>query len=506
MTKHDIGSLQSIEENTPVKADAGGTDILIIRRGDEVTALAHACPHFGLPLSKGYLDGDRLICAFHHACFDVGTGKQTEPPGHGDLRRYEVEVRDGRVLVEVEDGAEAHLEPAFTTRGADTRRFVIVGSGAAADAAALTLRENGFSGAIAMISPEEEAPYDRTLMSKAVLAGGDSPRGPTITGTDMLAARDIERVRGTVRAVSPEEKTLSLEDGGTEAFDALLVAPGGTLNTLGAPGEDLPGIHGLRSRVQAERIAKEAEGARRAVIVGGGFIGLEAALSLAKRDIDVTVVLRDPVPMRGVVGERVGRAIRAEHEAEGVTFVEGEVTGFEGKARVSAARLKSGDSLEADLVLVAIGVTPATARIDGLNAEADGGVVTGPDLSVPGAPGLFAAGDVAQVPTAWGRVRIEHWRVARQHGMRAARAMIGERVEEVGVPFFWTALKRQYRYLGHAEDWDEIVIDGAPEDGGDFVARYIKGGKVMALFGAGRDAEIAEAHARMIREGGPLDR
>ncbi|MGX9856829.1 FAD-dependent oxidoreductase [Limimaricola variabilis] len=502
MARHDIGTLEDFEENRPIKAMAGETAILVIRRGSEVTALAHACPHFGLPLSKGHLEGDRLICPFHHACFDISTGRQTQPPGHGDLARYPVAIADGRVTVEIPEGTDPHPAPPHVRRGADNRRVVIAGTGAAADACALTLREEGFEGSIAMISPEGQPPYDRTLLSKAVLATGDLPRHLTLTPPEALAARDIDLIEGRVAAIDAARHEIRTETGAVHGYDSLLIATGGTANRLDLPGSDLGGLHHLRSRQEGEVLARDAGTARRAVVVGGGFTGMEAALSLAKRGLEVTVALREAVPLARVVGEAVGRAIMAEHEAKGVRFVTGaKVAGFEGEGRVAAVRLEDGTRLDADLVLLAIGVRPAT-DIEGLSPEDDGGLATGPDLAVEGLEGVWAAGDVARLPTPWGRTRIEHWRLARQHGARAARAMLGHDTGAPDIPFFWTALGRQYRYLGHAEDWDEIRIDG--EASGDFVARFIRDGRVMALLGAGRDAEIARAHAEMARVGGPL--
>ena len=158
--------------------------------------------------------------------------------------------------------------------------------------------------------------------------------------------------------------------------------------------------------------------------------------------------------------------------------------------------------LEADLVLLAVGVRPATGAIEGLPREENGAVATGADLSVPGLPGVFVGGDCALAPTPFGPARIEHWRVARQHGIRAARAMLGEASAPDDIPFFWTALGRQYRYVGHAEDWDDILYDGDPAEA--FVARYVKDGRLMAVVGAGRDADLARLHLDMKAAGGPL--
>ncbi len=502
MAQHEIGPIAEMEEDRPLKRMAGETAVLVIRRGQSVTALAHACPHFGLPLSKGHLDGDRLICAFHHACFDVSTGRQTQPPGYGDLRRYDVDLRDGNVFVTVPEDAEAHPAPAHACRGDNPRRVVIAGAGAAADACALKLREGGFAGTIEMIAPEGLPPYDRTFLSKAVLAGGDTPRRLTITSPEALAARDVELVTDRIIGIDSGSHEVRLESGGTRGYDKLVIATGGTPRRLDVPGAELDGVWSVRSLRDAEALSDAAGRAKRAVLVGGGFIGLEAALSLSKRGLEVTVVLPEDVPLSRVVGSEIGRVIMAEHEGKGVHFVTGaKVTGFEGDGHISAVTLEDGDKVEANLAVVAIGVRPST-DIDGLTPDKDGGLSTDANLAVVGHEDIYAAGDVARVPGPWGAVRIEHWRVARQHGAHAAATILGQTPDMIDVPFFWTALGRQYRYLGHAEDWDEIRFDGDPS--GDFIARYVKDGNVMAMMGAGRDAEIAAAHAAMIRAAGPI--
>ena len=506
MPQHDLAAFDDLEDGVPVKAMAGERAILLIRRGDAVSALTHECPHLGLPLSKGVVRGNVLICAFHHACFDIATGEQSEPPGHGDLHRFAVELKDGRVLVDVPDDAEAYPTPATARAATDARRVVVAGAGAAADEAVQALREGGFDGVIAMISPEDRPPYDRTMLSKAVLTGGKTVDDLTLTAADRLAELDVTRIAGRVTAVGPGRVTLA--DGGTHPWDHLLIAPGGVARRLPVPGADLPGVHTLRSAEEAAALAEAAASARSVALIGGGFIGLEGALSLAKRGLDVTILMREAVPLARILGEAVGRAIMAEHEAAGVTFRPGaDIDAIAGEESVRAVRLKDGTEIAADLVLMAVGVEPATAGIEGLPTGEEGGVAVGPDLSVPGLPGAYVLGDCARAPTPFGPARIEHWRVACQHGRRAARAILdatGKGTAPAGtdIPFFWTALARQYRYLGHAEGWDEIVMDGDPS--GPFLARYVKDGQVVAALGAGRDADLAALHLEMRAAGGPL--
>ncbi|WP_308917636.1 FAD-dependent oxidoreductase [Jannaschia sp. LMIT008] len=498
MPDHDLAALSDLPQDEPVKAMAGERAILLIRTGDDVTALTHECPHLGLPLSKGVVRDGTLICAFHHACFDARTGAQTQPPGHGDLQRFAVAIRDGRVIVDVPDDAPAHPMPDRARGTSDARRFVVAGGGAAAMAAAAELRERGFDGVIEMVSPDGP-PLDRTMLSKAVLAGakavGDLALHPT------PADLDIATIAGRVIAVG--DGTVTLEGGGTRAFDALLLAPGGTPRRLDVPGAELPGVYVLRSGEDAAAIAAAAEGAETAIVVGGGFIGMEAALSLTKRGLSVTLATRNALPLAGIVGPDVARAILAEHVEAGVSHLaETEAVAFRADGDGVAVDWKDGGTARADLILTAVGVTPGTDGIDGIDTGDDGGVRVGPGMGVPGRPGVHVAGDSAAAPTPFGTARIEHWRVAQQHGRRAARAMLGQAGDADDIPFFWTALARQYRYLGHAEEWDRIDIDGDPS--GPFLARYVKGGTVVAALTAGRDAELAEMHLAMARAGGPV--
>ncbi len=488
--------LADIPEATPFQPE--GADVLLIRYGNEVSAMAPTCPHLGLPLAKGVVRDGTLICAFHHACFDARTGAQTQPPGRGDLRRYDVTVQGGMVAVDLPD-ASPHVLPDHARAGTDPRRFVIVGSGAAGDACAHALREGGFEGAIEMIAPTG-LPLDRTMLSKAVLTGDKVPADLILTDAAALADLDVTLIDGEVVSVEPGQVVLA--GGGRHAWDGLLLAPGGVPNRPDWTGADLPGVHVLRSAADATALSDAAGDATSAIFVGAGFIGMEGALSLTKRGLSVTVVMRHDVPLANVVGEEVGRAIMAEHEAAGVSFVTGaEVTSIAGETAATGVTLEDGRTLDADLVVLAVGVTPATAGIDGLPTAKDGGVAVGADLSVPGLPGAYVAGDCAAAPTPFGTARIEHWRVACQHGRAAARSYLGQGAG-TDIPFFWTALARQYRYLGHAEGWDEIRMDGDPS--GPFLARYVKDGKVLAALTAGRDAELAALHLEMAAAGGPL--
>lgn len=301
--------------------------------------------------------------------------------------------------------------------------------------------------------------------------------------------------------VDPAAQTLTLEGGETLAYDALLLATGGAPRRLELPGAELEGVHTLRTLHDARALLSEAEGARRVVLVGASFIGMECASSLRARGLAVTAITPDTVPFERLLGSAVGRAFAELHRQNGVTLLtEAQVARFEGEGRVAGVVLEDGRALEADLVLVGVGVEPATGFLAGVPLEDDGSLAVDGSFRVVGAPGpLYAAGDVARYPNPYGpgRIRVEHWRVAMQTGRAAARAMLGSAETFDGVPFFWTLQHgKGLRYVGHAEAWDEVVIQG-DLDAWDFLAYYLQKGRLAAVLGAGRDADLCRVHECM---------
>lgn len=469
--------------------EVGGERILLVHRTDgSLHAVGALCTHFGLPLAKGLVNGDRLICPFHHAAFDVTTGAQLEPPGCGGLTRYEVKTEGENILL----GRSEPPTLPRTNGAVDERVFVLVGAGAVGRLAAVTLRDEGFTGRIVMVAADDGPPYDRTLLSKAYLKGTDLPRGLTLDEPERLAALGVELMHHTVARVEHEAKRLHFTDDTTLGYDACLLAPGSAANMLGLPGNDLAGVHVLHTKAETDALLADLPDATRAVVIGGGFIGLEGAASLRGRGLDVSVVVREEEPFTPILGARVGSALRRAHEAEGLNFLlNAEATAFHGEGRVQRVELNDGSTLDADVVLVGVGVRPVTDMLHGIDLAEDGGVPVGADLRL--ADDLYVGGDIAQFPdpVSGGNVRIEHWRVAAQHGVIAARNMLGGRASTTErVPFFWTAQQGQYRYVGHAPGFDDIVYDGAPEDG-TFIAYYVKDDRVMAALGLKRDKDMA---------------
>ena len=517
--RYQVAQQNELRDGELKAVKAGDTDLLLVRTGGHIAAFQATCPHKGAPLAQGILNGSRLMCPWHHACFSAQTGALLEPPSLDALAHFAVTHEGDALFVTLPDGEtpENPLPELAAPDDADTRVFVIVGAGAAGTTAAQTLREDGFQGRVVLITREDDAPYDRTMLSKGFLAGS----------ADAKALRDgafyrkygLELVTNrTVSRVDPERQTLTFEDGDTPHpntlhYDALLLASGSTPVSLEVPGNDLGGVFYLRTLRDAEQLVAAAEEGQRAVVVGGSFIGLECAASLRQRGLEVTVVTPQAVPFEGLFGPEVGGMFRRLHEDNGVEFVsEQQVTRFLGDVQVTQAVLEDGRELPADLVVVGVGVKPTLPTIDGVTLNDDGSVSVDATLRLTGSHGsIYAAGDHARYPDAvTGQpIRVEHWRLAMQHGRAAAHNMAGQNM--VGqertfsdVAFFWTQqYGTSFRYVGHAENWDEVVVDG---DVGaqKFLAYYLENGKLRAVFGVGRDTDLCAAEECLRLETLPL--
>ena len=282
--------------------------------------------------------------------------------------------------------------------------------------------------------------------------------------------------------------------------DAVLVASGARPRRLPVPGADLPGVFTLRSQEDAEALIAAAANAERAVVIGASFIGMEAAASLVHRGLRVTVVGPETTPFERILGADVGGVVQAHHGERGTSFALGHgVTRIAGDDAVRAVELDDGTTLEADLVVVGIGVQPVTEFVRGVGLDPDGGLPVDARLRV--APGVWAAGDVARYrePHTGSDVRIEHWRLAEQHGRAAAADIAGRGEPFAGVPFFWTQhFDLELGYAGAGQGWDEVELVGDPA-ARDFTAFYSREDRLLAACGTQRD-EIG-AFVELMREG-----
>ena len=358
------------------------------------------------------------------------------------------------------------------------------------------LRREGFGGSLTLISADQQAPYDRPNCSKDYLAGNAPEDWMPLKPAEFYAQHAIDLALGAeARAIEVERKRVLLADGRDVAFDKLLLATGAEPVRLQIPGADLPHVHVLRSLSDARAIIAGAETARRAVVIGASFIGLEAAAALRARKLDVHVVAPERRPLERVLGAEFGDFIMALHQEHGVVFhLEDTATAIES----GAVKLKSGATLAADLVVVGVGVRPRLQLAEQAGLKLDRGVSVDPYLACS-APDIYAAGDIARWPDPHSgeNLRIEHWVVAERQGQTAARNMLGQQQRLSAVPFFWSQhYDVPINYVGHAESWDAIEIDGEIKSR-DCLVRYRRGGKVLAVASIFRDIESLRAGLAM---------
>jgi NADPH-dependent 2,4-dienoyl-CoA reductase/sulfur reductase-like enzyme/nitrite reductase/ring-hydroxylating ferredoxin subunit len=496
-----VANINDLKDGEMRQVSAGETNILLARVEGKYHAVGATCPHYGAPLVEGVLSGERVVCPWHHACFNVVTGDLEEPPAMDALPHYDVRVEDDRVVVSVPDEAQDRRTPTMVEHDpqADDRLFVILGGGAAGYAAAQALREDGFHGRVLMLTREDRLPYDRPNLSKEYLQGHAEPEWMPLRPAEFFAEHGIEVLSGKeVTRVEAFSKTITFSDGTTLTYDKLLVATGGAPRQLNLPGSNLNNIFVLRSFADTDAIIEAAQKASRVVVIGASFIGMEAAASLIERKLPVTIIAPDSVPFAKTLGPEIGAMFQRLHESHGVTFKLGTgVVKFEGEGTVEAIILNTGERLEADLVIVGVGVQPATSFLEGVSLHADGSVIV--DSHLRAADELYAAGDIARFPDprTGEPARIEHWRTAEQQGRVAAHNMAGKAVSYDSVPFFWT---RQFDagllYVGHVARWDEIIYHGDVA-ARDFLAFYVKENRVLAVAGMNRDQDMAAVEELM---------
>jgi NADPH-dependent 2,4-dienoyl-CoA reductase/sulfur reductase-like enzyme/nitrite reductase/ring-hydroxylating ferredoxin subunit len=472
-------------------------EILIVRVKNGFHAFAAHCTHYGATLSEGVLSGDRIVCPWHHACFHARSGDLLEPPARDALPRYEVSIEGEEVIVKFPEKPEAARIPDMTghQEDKDKRIFLILGAGAAGNAAAQSLRENGFAGRILMITRENRLPYDRPNLSKDYLQGEADPEWMPLRPEEFYKTHGIELLQDRVfERVNIPTSSVTFSDGDTLIYDKLLIASGGIPRKLPVAGAELENAFILRSFDDSDAIIKALEGAKEAVIIGSSFIGMETASSLIHRGLKVTVVSRDQLPFVNVFGPEIGKLFKDTHEKNGVRFkLNSEVKEFAGKDALKEVILKNGERLKADLVIVGIGVKPATDFVQGLKKNSDGGIIV--DQNLKASENVYAAGDIVSFPF-WltgKNVRIEHWRTSEQLGRIAAINMAGKETPYMGIPFFWTNQAGfNFRYVGYAPVWDEIIIKGNVS-ARDFLAYFVRENIVVAVGGMNRDKDIAAA-------------
>jgi apoptosis-inducing factor 3 len=491
-------TLADIPDGGMVGGHVGEEPVLLARRGQEMFALGSTCSHYGGPLAEGLIVGETVRCPWHHACFSLRTGEAVAAPAFNPMPCWRVETRNGKAFVREKMDLGAKRRPAARSVAAPhPDRVVIVGGGAAGFAAAELLRREGFAGSLTMFSSDDAAPYDRPNCSKDYLAGKAPEDWMPLRPLDYFKDEKIDLRLGTqVSAIDPKARQV-LANGQAVQFDSLLLATGAEPVRLDIVGTHLPHVHVLRSLADSRAIIAAAKQARRAVIIGASFIGLEVAASLRAREIEVHVVAPEQRPLQRVLGREYADFIRAIHEEHGVVFHLGETaTAIETKN----VKLKGGAILPADLVVVGIGVRPRTDLAERAGLKVERGVVVNEWLETS-APGIFAAGDIARWPDphTGESLRIEHWVVAERQGQTAARNILGQRQRFSDVPFFWSQhYDVPIAYIGHAEKWDDLDIEGDIMQR-DCLVRYRRSGNVLAVASIFRDLDNLKEEAAMER-------
>jgi 3-phenylpropionate/trans-cinnamate dioxygenase ferredoxin reductase subunit len=388
----------------------------------------------------------------------------------------------------------------------------IVGASLAGLRCAETLRQQGFTGTISMIGAETHAPYDRPPLSKQVLAGTWPSEKVFLADDTKLADLHLD-LRLGVRATGLDAATreVTLADGTTVQSDAVVIATGASLRQF--PGtEGMPGVHGLRTLNDAialrDDLASLAPGSR-VVLIGAGFIGQEVATAAVAMGHDVTILEGLALPLSPIVGEPVAELLLELHRSSGVTLWTGvRVTGIDAPrdgARAGLVAVEGHQPMPADLVVIGIGVVPATGWLEGSGLQIDNGVVT--DERLFAAPGIAAIGDVARFR--WlgsghdDLVRIEHWQMAVDHGVHAAKALLlGKSAAPVfdAVPYFWSdQWGKKIQVLGHPspDDTAEIVI--APDEEGRFLALFHSGSFFTGVLAVSKPRQLMGFRALLAR-------
>ena len=482
-----------IPDEGMLQGKAGEDDVIIARRGDQFFAVGASCTHYSGPLAKGLIVGDELRCPLHHACFSLRTGEALRAPAFDAIPCWRVEKVGGNVFVREKLPAAAGKAAAMQKT---PESVVIVGGGGAGLAAGDMLRREGYEEPITMISADDSAPYDRPNLSKEYLAGQAQEEWIPLRSPDYYSDRKIDLVlKSRVSAIDVNQKRVQVENGTTYNFGALLLATGADPVKISIPGASDSQLHYLRTFSDSKVLVEKAAAAKQVVVIGASFIGLEVAASLRERGIGVHVVGREKQPLERVLGSEIGGFIRGLHEAHGVVFHLGEtVVRIDGKKAI----LTSGATVEADFIIAGVGVRPSVALAEQAGLKVDRGIVVNEYLETS-APGIFAAGDAARWPDRFSGqlVRIEHWVVAERQGQVAARNMIGRRERFDVVPFFWT---RQFgvsvKYIGHAEQWDDIEVDGSLQ-AKDCAVTYKLNGRRLAVATISRDRQNLQAEADM---------
>lgn len=482
-------SLESLAEDSPLLGHVEGEPVIVVRQGENIFAIGAACTHYGGPLAEGLVAGETIRCPWHHARFSLRSGEAEGAPALNPVACFVVERHDGRIRVDRK--RDADFEVALPKKPASV---VIIGAGAAGASCAGMLRQKGYRGPITLVGNEDPGPVDRPNLSKDYLAGKAPEEWIPLRPRDYYESNNVDLVTNdpAVR-IDPAKHEAALHSGRVLRYGALLLATGAEPRSLPIEGAGLPHVHRLRTLADSRAIIANAQSAKRCAVIGSSFIGLEVAAALRERGLEVVVVGKETVPLERVVGLEFGRFIRDLHERHGVRFF---LDATPQAIKEDRVLLTNGQTIEAEMVVLGVGVLPRVALAKEAGLTVDNGVVVDDNLRTS-APDIYAAGDIARYPDAISGkdVRIEHWVLAERQGQAVARAMLGLGQPFRDVPFFWSQhYDVQVSFVGHAASWSEVDMRGDPA-GGDVCAVYRRDGRAVAVATIGRDRLSLAAEA-----------
>ena len=473
--------LESLKENSPLLGHFDGEAVILVRQNENIFAISATCTHYSGPLAEGVIVGETIRCPWHHARFSLRTGEAEGAPALNPVSCFLVQQEGGKVRVDRKRDITFRIP--FPE---NPESIVIIGAGAAGSSCADMLRRKGYSGPITLVGDEEPGPVDRPNLSKDYLAGKAPEDWIPLRTRDYYESVHVELIttNPAVR-IDPVAHESTLRSGRVLSHGTLLLATGAEPQSLPIEGARLPHVHTLRTLADSKAIIADSKRAKRCVVIGASFIGLEVAASLRDRGLEVTVVGKDVVPLEKVLGREFGQFIKDLHEQHGVQFMLGATPQVISEDRVE---LSNGQTIEAEIVVFGVGALPRTKLAQDAGLAVDNGIVVDEALRTS-APDIYAAGDVAEYPDAISgeRVRIEHWVLAERQGQAVARAMLGIDHGFRDVPFFWSQhYDVTISYVGHASTWNRFEIRGDLA-GQDACAIYRQDDRVIAVATIGRD-------------------
>jgi len=486
-------NLEGLVENSPLLGHFDGEPVILVRQGENVFAIGATCTHYNGPLAEGLVVGETIRCPWHHARFSLRTGEAEGAPALNPVSCFVVQQAGGKVRVDRKQDVTFQV-----ACPKNPESIVIIGAGAAGASCADMLRRKGYKGPIALVGDEEPGPVDRPNLSKDYLAGKAPEDWIPLRTRAYYESIHVELVTTyPAVGVDPAAHESTLRSGRVLRHGTLLLATGAEPQSIPIEGAQLPHVHRLRTLADSNAIIADSKRAKRCVVIGASFIGLEVAASLRDRGLEVTVVGKEVVPLERVLGREVGQFIKDLHERHGVRFMLGATPQVIREDRVE---LSNGQAIEAEMVVLGVGVLPRTKLAQSAGLAVDHGIIVDDALRTT-APDIYAAGDVARYTDkiSGERVRIEHWVLAERQGQAVAREMLGIGHGFRDVPFFWSQhYDVTISYVGHASTWNGFEIRGDLA-GQDACAIYRQDDRVIAVATIGRDRVSLEVESALER-------